>query len=421
MTRAEPGARPHATERPHVTGTAPRGTSPFGPSAPSVVLAGAFAAAALAWAVWGDLLPGGRWLAVHLFTLGVLTNLVLTFSEHFSRTLTRTPGERAPWWPLVTNAGVLAVIVGLPTGSRVLLAAGATIVTVAVFEAYRRIRRMRRQALGARFAWIVRVYERAHGAFLHGAVLGLLLGIGVLGGGWYGGVRLAHLHANVLGWGGLTLLATLVFFGPTMARTRIRPGADARAAKALRVGATGLTIAVLALVAAALPGPPGSAARLVAAASLVAYAWAATAVVAPVIAAVRGGHPGAPRPLILATCAWMIVVVWADVAMVATGAWRWADAVGLAALVGVLGQAILATMTYLTPMLRGRTTATRDALRLRLDRGSALRAVGFNLGVALIVLGHLGAPTSTVGWPLVAVVLVATAAVALWPVGTEPT
>ncbi len=61
--------------------------------------------------------------------------------------------------------------------------------------------------------------------------------------------RVAHLHANVLGWGVLTLLATVVFFGPTILRRQIEPGADERAARRLRHGATGVTVAVLALVA----------------------------------------------------------------------------------------------------------------------------------------------------------------------------
>ena len=66
--------------------------------------------------------------------------------------------------------------------------------------------------------------------FVHGAILGALLGTGVLTGRWYGAGRIAHLHVNILGWAGLTLLATLVFFGPTMVRTRIRQGADDDAA-----------------------------------------------------------------------------------------------------------------------------------------------------------------------------------------------
>lgn len=139
---------------------------------------------------------------------------MLTFGRHFTRTLTRTAGERAWWWPAVTNVAIVAVSTGLASGRPELLASGATLLIVVVFVASRRLRRMRRDAVGARFGWIVRLYERAHGAFLHGAVHGAVMGVGLDGGTWYGATRIAHLHANLLGWGGLTLLATLVLFGP---------------------------------------------------------------------------------------------------------------------------------------------------------------------------------------------------------------
>ncbi|MEX0868672.1 MAG: hypothetical protein WD011_03280, partial [Nitriliruptoraceae bacterium] len=388
--------------------------SPFGAAAPSILLAVVAAAAMFVWIFFGDVLPGGRWFAVHLFTLGVVTNLVLTFSEHFSRTVTRTPGERAPWWPAVTNAGIIAVLVGLPTGQRVVLVTGAVVLTGVVFAAYRRLRRMRRQAIGARFGWIVRVYERAHGAFIHGAVLGAVLGAAVATGPWYAAVRLAHLHANILGWGGLTLLATLVFFGPSMARTRIESGADARAARALRHGATGLTIAVAALIVTALPAAAGVAARLVAAGGLGIYAVAVWIVCVPVIRAASRARHSAQRPLIVFAAGWFLAVAVADVAIVATGAWRWLDALGVVAVAGVLAQAILATLIYLAPMLRGRTAEGRDAIRTRLDRWTEVRAVVVNLGVVLATLGALRLSTElafgAIWWLLLAAAAMSTAA-----------
>lgn len=400
-------------------GKRPRGRSPFGAAAPSITLALVYALLLGVWLAVGDPLPGGRWFAVHLFTLGVLTNLVLTFSEHFSRTVTRTMGERSWWWPIVTNLGIVLTLVGLPTGWLPLLAVGATIVTGAVFAAYLRLRRMRRAALGARFAWIVRIYERAHGAFIHGAVFGALLGTGVVAGSWYVPMRLAHLHANVLGWGALTLLATLVFFGPTMARCQIEPGADARAARALRHGATGLTVAVLVLLLIGLEAPYGPIARLVAGAGLVVYAVAAGLVCAPVFRAVRRARVTAARPLVLGVCLWLPAVIAADALVVVSGAWSWLDALGVLALAGVLAQAITATLVYLAPMLRGRTTAARDVIRERLEVGARTRAVALNLGVLLTAVGGSrvldAPPVPVVGWSVVGITLGATLVVGLWP------
>jgi hypothetical protein len=397
----------------------PRGASPFGPAAPSILAALAYAGALAVWLVGGDALPGGRPFAVHLFTLGILTNLVLTFSEHFARTLTRTPGERAWWWPIVTNLAILAVLTGLASRWLPLLVAGATLLVGVVLLASLRLRRMRRAAVGARFGWIVVVYERAHGAFVLGALLGALMGAGLVSGSWFGATRLAHLHANLLGWGGLTLLATLVFFGPTMARTRIVPGADAVAARTLTHGATALGVAVVLLVLAGVGDAWGSVLYVLAAAALAVHAVIATIVCLPVARAVRTGPASAPRPLVLGVCVWTTAVVWADVVIVTAQAWRWLDALGLAALTGVLAQAVLATLVYLAPMLRGRTSVSREVIRHRLDHGARSRAVALSAGALLSVVGAArlvdALPLLGLGWAVLLATLLATLLVALWP------
>jgi hypothetical protein len=394
--------------------------SPFAAAVPSVVIALAYLAALLVWLAFGDVLPGGRWLAVHLFTLGVLTNLVLTFSEHFARTVTRTPGERSWWWPLATNLGVLSVLFGMRVGAW-LIAVGGTVLTLVVLAAYLRLRRMRRQAIGARFSWIVRAYERAHGAFLHGAVLGVLLGAGLVPGAWVVGVRAAHLHANVLGWGGLTLLATLVFFGPTMARTRIEPGADERAVRAVRLGATGLSVALLLMILSGAPELVGTVARVGAGLALAVFAWCATVVCLPVARASLRAKPTAPRWSVVAVCLWLPLVLWADAVVIAAGMWRWLDALGAAALVGVLAQAILAALTYLAPMLRAGAGPAREGVRNRLEVGAGIRVVVFQLGALCIVGAALRLTDvlslAAIGWALLGATILATVLAAAWPPG----
>lgn len=369
----------------------PTPTSPFGGAVPNLRVAVAYLVAAAVWVVAGDALPGGRWFAVHLFTLGALTNLILVFTEHFGRTLTRAPEQHIRWQLPVLNLGVLLVLGGLPGGWTVAVAAGATIVTGVVFVAYLRLRRLRKEAVGARFTWVVRGYERAHGAFIHGAILGLLLGIGVLPGAWHGPARLAHLHVNVLGWGGLTLLCTLVFFGPTITRTRILPGADERAAGALRHGATALTLAVLLLLATGFGGAAVVPLRLAAAAALAVFAWAATVTCVAVLRATLRAKPTATKAPLIAVCLWFVAVVWADVAIVATGSWRLLDAVGLAILVGVLVPAITATLTFLAPMLRGPTVPVRAQIIARLEQRAVTRAIVANVAaLTLVIAAALG-------------------------------
>lgn len=396
--------------------------SPFADVAPAVVGALAVAAVTVVWLVFGDALPGGRWLAVHLFTLGVLSNLVMALSQHFAVTITRTPAFDGPAWPtLVFNAGVVGVFVGMAAGIAWLSGVGASVALAGVFGSWQRLSRARRQALGPRFGWIVRIYQRAHGAFIHGALLGGVMGAAVVGGAWYASARTAHLHAMVLGWGGLTLLATLVFFGPTMARCRIGAGADERAARRLRWAAHALTIAVLGLLLEAVGGLAGTAIRIAAALALAVYAWAATATCRDVAAAVRDGGSGASRRPTIALCRWLVLVAWADVAIVAFDAGRWLDALGVAVLVGVLLQAIATTLVYLAPMLRGRGRGHRDRIREALERGMGLRSTAFNVGVALVVFtafvgteaGYGGAVLATIGWVLVMAALAQAAVVGL--------
>lgn len=362
-------------------------SSPFGGAVPNLRVAVAYLVVALVWVVAGTSLPGGRWFAVHLFTLGTLTNLILVFSEHFGRTLTRAPEVRIRWQLPVLNLGVVGVLVGLPAEATWLVAAGASVVTATVFVAYLRLRRLRRDAVGARFTWVVRGYERAHGAFIHGAILGALLGTGVLSGAWYGPARLAHLHVNILGWGGLTLLCTLVFFGPTVTRCRIEPGADERAARALRHGATGLTVGVVLLLATGFGGAAVLPLRLASALGLAVFAWAATTTCLAVLRAVLRAKPTATRAPIAAVCLWLPAVIWVDVAVVAAGRWDLLDAVGLAAVLGVLLPAITATLIFLAPMLRGPTVPSRARIIERLERGADLRTVAANAAALVLVVG----------------------------------
>ena len=367
---------------------------------PVALVAACYGIAVVVWVMGGNQLPGGRWFAVHLFTLGVVTNLILGLSDHFSRALTHQPGTISRWQIVVTNAGVLAVLWGIPSTSRWSVATGATLLTLVVLVSYRQLRMLRRSALGPRFAWVVRMYERAHGAFLHGAVLGALIGTGIFGGRWIFAARTAHLHVNLLGWAGLTLLATIVFFGPTIGRTRIRPGADGRAAPALKVGATALTVAVLALLGTGSSGTPGTVSRSVAAVGLALFAWSVTVVCEPVFRALLAARSPGRWPMIAAVV-WFPLLAWADVAVVATGTWRWLEPLGAAMLLGVLAQAITASLGYLAPQLRP-VGASRDAVRESAETRVLDRAVAWNVGVVLVVAAAIAGPAATGPWSTVA-------------------
>lgn len=371
---------------------------PFDRLRPAAIVAATYLGLVVVWIVSGTRLPGGRWLAVHFFTLGVLTNLILALSDHFARTLTRQPGDAPSAQLVVVNAGAIAVFVGVANGRPWWVAVGATAISATVVASYRRLRRLRRTALAPRFGWVVRMYERAHGAFLHGALLGALVGTGVLGGRWVGAVRTAHLHVNILGWAGITLLATIVFFGPTIARTRIEEGADLRAARALRLGTTGLSVAILALVATGFAGVAGQVARGVAASGLAVFASSVTIVCVPVIrSALRSTAP--ERWSVLAVAAWFVPIAWSDVVLVGAGGWRFLEPIGAGMLLGVLAQSIVAAGGYIAPRLLHLDPAT--ALP-RTEALAAVRAATWNVGTLLVVGAAIAAsPIGSLGWALV--------------------
>jgi hypothetical protein len=363
---------------------------PFGHLRPAVAVAAAYGVAVVAWLAGGDVLPGGRWLAVHLFTLGVLSNLILALTHHFAQTLLKAPpGSAAGRRFVLFNAGALLVLT-FPASWRGPLALGAVLVTAAVFWLYLDLRRMRRRSLGSRFIFVVRAYERACSAFMHGALLGMLLGIGVLGGAWYGAVRLAHLHVQILGWGGLVLLATVVFFGPTVMRTRIEPGADRTAAPALRYGATALTVSVVALIVTGAGDPYALPARLLAAIGLAGYATAATVICLPVLKAARRSGGNVHGRLIGGACVWFPITIWAGVGLVATERWVLLDALGASLLIGVLAQAIIGALGYLAPMVWTGGAQARSAARAQLERLPRVRLAVHNAAALAVVAGVVG-------------------------------
>lgn len=397
---------------PATGGTPPR--PPFGWLRLAALPAAGYAVAALVWVAFGDTLPGGRWFAVHLFTLGILSNLVVALSEHFAETVLHAASSGNRTRRLVAlNVGAL-LLLAFPPSLRYPFAAGATILAATVVWLLADLRRSRRRSLGSRFAFVVRGYEHACVAFLVGAALGAALGLGLLPGRWYGAGRLAHLHVNVLGWGGLTLLATVVFFGPTMLRARLVDGAERRASRALAIGAGGLALGVVGLLATGNPAW-GAWPRAAAATGLGAYALGGVVVCRDVLRAARTARPSTAARMIVGACAWFGVVAAVDVAAVASGRWRLLDAAGAVLLVAVLGQAILASLNHLNPLMWASGAEERAAVTARMQTAGGLCVAALNAGAMAVLAaglagpgaGGAGAVVARVGWALIAVAVLA--------------
>lgn len=384
-------------------------SAPFASLGPVLAIAALYAVGVFVWMSLGDHVPGGRWFAVHLFTLGVLSNLVVALSHHFTRTLLNVPspgGQRGRF--LLVNLGAVGVLAGFPITP--VLAAAVTAITVAVGWLLLDLTKMARAAPSDhRFLFTVRGYQWACIAFLVGALLGLLMGAAWLPGQWVVPSRFAHLHLNLLGWGGLTLLATVVFYGPTIMRARMDPAAERRAPRALGLAAGGLAVAAAGLVAIGLGGDAATLARMIAAAGIAVYATGATMIVVPILRSTAVAS--AQTWLIRGASAWFLLVAWANAGIVGVGRWRLLDALGVALVVGVLAQAILAALGNLAPMVWARGRDARADARDRLERFPRLRPAVLNLGaVAVVVAAFLGrqadlagAIVARTGWVLVAI------------------
>lgn len=402
--------------------------SPFAATVPAVASAVLFGSVSLLWLLAERWLPGGRWVVVHLFTLGVLTSVICAFTRHFATSFT---GQGAPpvdrrslVGAIVLDLSVVALLVGRLVHGKVLLSLGTIGLLGVVGANLLALRGARHGARTPRFVWIVRRYEDAHLAFLVAAVLGTLVGIGVVGGGWWTGTRDAHLHLNVLGWAGLTVLATLVVFGPALLRARMQPGADVRAASALRAGAVALALTAAGLVVSAgADGGVGLIGRGVALVGLATYGWAVLVVVRPLLRAARSSDRSPLRWPVVGAAVWLPVGVVLDLVVVATSQRGAFDAVGVVLFIGVLAQLILAVLLHLAPQLRAREDGTRDLLHRRIGRFAVARAVVLNLGVLAVVAGIGGAVVADMdatvlvrgGWTVIALGVGAHLAPALRP------
>jgi len=379
------------------------GATPFAAVRGVLGIAAGLALIALVFAIGGGRLPGGRWLAIHLFTLGPLTLLVVAFSGQLGAGFVQARPQSPRVALLAVGAGILWLAVPAAQSGRLVateraaVGVGATVVTAGVMASWVRLRRLRKGAPAARWAWIVRIYERAHGAYAHGALLGALLGAGVFSGRWYLAAQRAHLHVMIVGFAGITLVATLVVFGPALLRGRMAPDVATRAQAALRWAVVGVTVASAGLVLSALNGVAGTIARVVAAGGLAAFARAATIVGLAVVWTARNRSAGARGRVIgshvAAVAVLLVVAAWADVVIVALGAWTWLDALGGLALVGVLANATAAVVTFAGAQVLGADVTQRRLRGERLDALHPWTALATTIGVAAIVAAQ--APIAT--------------------------
>ena len=194
-----------------------------------------------------ELLPafaGLRWLRVHFITLGVLTQILFAALPWLTARRVGQDRPRARWdvW-LIYNAGLIALLVGIPLVNTAMMIAGGTLVFAAVLALIWQLRGLARGG-SARCA----ISSRFYGAGLLYLLLGVFIGTG-LWLDWAAWLHLpapkeVHVHSNLWGFGSLVLGGLLLDL-----RARLAPDSSQAPARwptaaflLMVVGALGLTL-----------------------------------------------------------------------------------------------------------------------------------------------------------------------------------
>lgn len=205
---------------------------------------------------WGGLLLTREdpvwWGPLHAFLTGAVLLAISGATQLFSTTWSASPpadrrvGAAQRW---LLAVGALGVVVGYTRRSDWLVIAGAILVGFALLALGWMLVDVVRRSLLRRFDWATRFYLLALSCGVVGVTLGAIVGSGGVVGGTFLDVRTTHMHLNLVGLVGFTIVGTLPTLLPTTVRHRMVSGRE------LRVAFCGCAIAALLMVAGVLAGP----------------------------------------------------------------------------------------------------------------------------------------------------------------------
>jgi nitrite reductase (NO-forming) len=346
-----------------------------------------------------QLAPRHGWIALHLLLLGAATNAIVVFSRHFAQALLHARGgsERAATVRLcVLNTGVVGVLLGVSLPAVPVLAVGGALVVAAVLAHVASLVRMQRRAtLSGRLGVVVGFYVAAGIALSVGGVAGALLGAGVAGSAErHAALHLGHVHLNLLGWVGLTVVGTTFMLWPAVLRTKMAEDAARVAKRVLVVTILGVAATAGGLLVGFEP---------VAVAGLITYAVGVLWSLVPAVRIARVKPPTSSAAFHLAAAtAWLLISVAVDVVAVWRGqdaAMRAVDLLVPVLALGFVAQVLVAGMSFLVPVTVGGGPAGNRRLTAVLETGWPARIVLANTGLALLAL-PLPSPADAFGWAL---------------------
>ena len=342
------------------------------------------------------IIPNSGWLMVHMVTLGLITNSILIWSQHFTEALMKIkiPDEHRGTQVrriFILNAGILVLMIGMVGQLSVPGLYAATVVgalIVGSMVAWHGIYLLKqvRQALPSRFGVTIRFYIVAALLLPLGAAFGGMIAYPNLSGTLHSQFLLAHEAVNVLGFVGITAVGTLVTFWPTMLRTKMVDKALTHSLRALYLMCGGLALTVVGAILGMRP---------LAAAGLVVYLLGLLIVAWVMVRTLRTKRPNEYPPMSVGMgFLWLIVGVAATAYLVATVPFAQLDmrAVTPIFVVGFLLQLLLGAMSYLLPQRMGGGPAVVRASNKEFSRFAAARVTAVNLALLIFMM-----PSSMVG------------------------
>ena len=184
------------------------------------------------------------WITVHLLLLGAVTNAIVTWSDHFVSALLWARSQnrkRQMAFISLLNAGIVGVLVAVSKHVLWLVVIFAALIGAVIVYYLLGIARLIKKSLNKRFKGVVAFYQCAGLMLLVGIVLGVLDANRDDKDIWQQRIALAHFHANLLGWVGLTIIGTLVTLWPTVLRTQMHDKAIPWAVLGLKILVLGTT------------------------------------------------------------------------------------------------------------------------------------------------------------------------------------
>lgn len=172
------------------------------------------------------ILPEYRWVLIHLFTLGVITNAIVIWSQHFTEKFLhqRVDDAKRPAQLLkirVLNIGIIITLIGQMSSQWMITSIGATIIgSVLAWHALSLAAQFRSAKRGQPFASAIVAYIASACCLPFGAFAGALLSK-ELSHGLQERVLLAHTVINILGFVGLAALGSLSVLFAAIWRTKI--------------------------------------------------------------------------------------------------------------------------------------------------------------------------------------------------------